>query len=155
MMGRYFSRKAAMSSYASVAIVMALSAAGAIATADEIPLAARAPTAQAATAAIHAAAVAIREARAAGNLWLGTARRLMRARAYREAGDNARALAFAGDAEHEARLALNQARVERARYALIALEGTLDPATSAAIRGLLRARYGDGAMRLIREASGR
>ncbi|HJP36364.1 MAG TPA: hypothetical protein QF901_10280 [Gammaproteobacteria bacterium] len=127
------------------------------AAADElgVELSTPAPGADAAVVALRRAERAITKAVDAGNLWSGTRALLSAAAARADVGDYSRAVVLAGSAEREARAALNQARLERARYLLGALADDEDPETLSAIRGLLRAYDGDAALRLVRKSSGR
>ena len=100
----------------------------------------------------HAIAVArdqIAAARANGNLWLSTPRLLEAALAKREAQAFAEALALAERAARHAELALAQAQLERARYRVSSITAAVDPETLAALRGMIRARDGAGALQLL------
>jgi hypothetical protein len=132
-------------------LLRAVSASGDQLTADT---AAAASPAAVAGSALQAAQIAIDQALAAGNLWLGTQPVLSRALAANDTGDFTRAATLAEVARRQARMALNQARLERARYLLstLAVDGDVD--ALAAVRGLLRAYDGDAALRLLRELSG-
>ena len=96
------------------------------------------------------AAADIEQARAQRVLWLGTDPLLARAgRAFRQgAFDNA--LLFAARARREARLALNQARLEAARYFLELNRAALPPAAAAQLAARVQAHDGIGAGALAR-----
>lgn len=129
------------------AMIFLLSEAG---IADEMPPGhALAPAAAAATA-LRQAQAAIDVARDAGNLWLATPGRLAAARAAAERGDFARAIASAERAQHEAELALNQTRLERARY-ILANNADLDPQIRLTVVGLLARYDGEAAWRLLEQ----
>ena len=122
--------------------------------ADELPPGHALSPAAAAATALRQAQAAIAVARDAGNLWLATPGRLAAARAAEERGDFARAIAAAERAQHEAELALNQARLERARY-LLDNTGDLDPSTRAGVLDLLSKYDGKAALHLLEQGGRR
>ena len=104
--------------------------------------------------AIRRAEDAIRAVLDVGNLWLGTRALLARASALQNSGDNTGAAELAHIAETHARLALNQYRLEEARYIYgkLKLDPTHDPNHLRAIDGLLRAYDGVAALQLARNS---
>ncbi len=106
--------------------------------------------------AIQRAEAAIRAALDVGNLWLGTRDLLARANALQNSGDNTVAAEMARITETHARLALNQYRLEEARYIYgkLKLDPDHDPNQLRAIDGLLRAYDGAAALKLARKSSG-
>ncbi len=101
--------------------------------------------------AIDAADAALAAARAAGNVWLGTPAYLREARTQLRRGDTAAALQAAQRARSEAAAALNQSRLEAARYLLRTSPSGADAALLDVVRGLLRAHDGTGALRLAQQ----
>lgn len=105
---------------------------------------------------IQRAEDAIRAVLDVGNLWLGTRALLARASTLQNSGDNTAAAELARIAETHARLALNQYRLEEARYIYgkLKLDPAHDPNQLRAIDGLLRAYDGAAALQLARNSSG-
>ncbi len=101
--------------------------------------------------AMAAANSAVDEALEAGNLWSDTTHLLIRAAAYQKEGDYSQAVQLARVARRHATMALNQARLERARYLLSELANERKIETLNAVRAFLRASDGDAALRLMRE----
>lgn len=128
-----------------------------IASGDDIADDRNTPPASATSAdeALRSAEAAIQRATEAGNLWLGTRRLWSSAARHQRAGEYSRALSLARAAEREARLALNQARLERARYLLQELPAATDPEDVETARRLLAAHEGEAALRLIRSMAGK
>jgi len=107
---------------------------------------------ESAEAAIAQATSAIADARAAGNLWLETPRLLAHAIEQSRQGRYADAAAAAEIALHEATMAENQAKLERARY-LLEVEGVrLGSAERDSVRVLLRQHDGAAALAAIQDA---
>ena len=106
--------------------------------------------------AIRQAEEAIREAKNVGNLWLGTRDLLAQASALQSSGDNTRATELGNLAETQARLALNQYRLEEARYIYrkLKLIQDHDPDQLRAIDGFLQAYDGAAALHLARKSLG-
>ena len=93
------------------------------------------------------AASAIDTARARGALWLNTENLLRRAA---RSADPARALSLLRQARDEARLAVNQSRLERARYFLTFAGRTLPPAQASHLAAVIRRHDGVAALALAR-----
>jgi len=111
-----------------------------------------APDSAAAAAAIARAGAAIEAARALGNLWLETPQQLARAIEQNGRGNYSDAVNAAERAYEEARMAENQAKLERARY-LFESEGTrLGAAERDTVRALLHTNDGAAALRAMQDA---
>jgi len=108
-------------------------------------------TASIAHTAIRFAAGALEQAREAGNVWLSSGQQLAAAQRDLDNGDYAQALALATIVQRHARLALNQYRLERARYLLGTLDLEEKSDTRSAIVGLLQANDGAGALLVVQE----
>ena len=96
------------------------------------------------------AGAAVAEARAWHALWLDTESLLARSRRAFDQGHPANARLFVARARREARLAVNQARVEAARYFLEHGAGDLPAASGARLAALVRAHDGAAAYALAR-----
>ncbi|MGR9089671.1 MAG: hypothetical protein ACU85U_03710 [Gammaproteobacteria bacterium] len=107
--------------------------------------------AAAASAALLQAETAINAARDAGNVWLATPGRLAEARVAAARGAFTHAIVSAERARREALLALNQSRLERARYVLDT-DTDLDPDARRAARELLSTYEGAAALRVLEQA---
>ena len=92
------------------------------------------------------AAAAVEAARRQRVLWLHTDTFLERARRAHAAGEWRRASSLAATARREALLALNQARLERARYAFDLQRGALPPGAAAALEKALHLHAGAAAL---------
>ena len=102
-----------------------------------------------AAAALTAAQAAVAEARALGNLWSATEPLLARAERALGRGESARAARLAQRASRQASLALDQLRLERARYWLSRHGARLSAATHDAVAARIRARDGAAALALL------
>ena len=100
---------------------------------------------------------AVAEAEALGALWLDTRATLSRAQTLLGDGDVPQARQLLQAVLQEARLAVNQALVERARYAYGRLRERAPPADAARLadlHSLIAARMGAEASRLAQELAG-
>lgn len=102
-----------------------------------------------AAAALAGAKAAVAEVRALGNLWSATGPLLERAERALARGESARATRLARRATRQAGLALDQLRLERARYWLSRHGAGLPAATHREIAARIRARDGAAALALL------
>ena len=101
------------------------------------------------------AGAAVAEARAWHALWLDTETLLARARRAFDQDYHANARLFVARARREARLALNQARLEAARYFLEHGARDVPAASAARLAALVRAHEGAAAYALARRLGAR